>query len=58
MNSSDKSFVAIVTIGLIALLIIIGILSSFMYMNQKLKLEQPKYFIEFKGDVYELEKVE
>ena len=57
MDSNDKSFIAMLITGIFGLLILVGILFSFLNMDRKLRLEQPKYFIEFKGDVYELEKV-
>ena len=58
MYKEDKSVIAIVTIVIIGLLIFTGLLVWENHISEKMKFEQPKYFIEFKGRTYELKEVE
>lgn len=57
MDSEDKRFIILSVMGVIGFLLFCGMTFYSGYIENKLKLEQPKYFIEFKGDLYELKEV-
>lgn len=58
MESEDKRDIVFVALAVFLVLSIIGIIETAEYLDNKLKAEQPKYFIEFKGTTYELKEVE
>ena len=59
MISEDKGFIAMLAMGILGLvLLFFCVLLYADYTKSKMELEQPRYFIEFKGNVYELKEVE
>ncbi|GAB7231418.1 hypothetical protein [Facklamia hominis] len=58
MDSEDKAYFTMLTIAIVGVLLLVGMTIYVGYMNERIKLEQPKYFIELKGNVYELKEVE
>ncbi len=58
MKDIDKTVVAILAMLIIFVLLIASMLLTSDYLKTKLETEQPRYFIEFKGNVYEIKEVE
>ena len=58
MNEEYKGVVALTAIVVIGLLLFVAMILYSGYSDRKLEAEQPRYFIEFKGNVYELKEVE
>lgn len=58
MGEEYKRDIILTTIIVIAVLIFLAIVSYRGYSDKKLEKDQPRYFIEFKGNVYELKEVE
>lgn len=58
MEEIDKTVVVMLAMILILILLIFGMIVTSDYLTTKLETEQPKYFIEFKGNVYELKEVD
>lgn len=58
MREEYKGAVALTTITVIGLLLFFAMLFCSLYAEKKLETEQPRYFIEFKGNTYELKEVE
>ncbi len=54
MRSEDKMMISIVLV----VLLFFGSLIFLDYKKDELKLKQPKYFIEIKGKMYELKKID
>lgn len=58
MDEEYKGVIAITTIVVFGILVFCAMLFYNLYSDKKLETEQPRYFIEFKGNVYELIEVE
>ena len=58
MNEEYKVFAVVTAIIVIGLLIFSAMAFYSNYSVRKLETEQPRYFIEFKGNTYELKEVE
>lgn len=58
MNEEYKGFFAITTIVVFGILVFLAMVLYSVYSEKKLETEQPRYFIEFKGNLYELKEVE
>lgn len=54
MKNEDKMIIATVLV----VLLFFGSLIFFDYKKDELKLKQPKYLIEIKGNMYELKKID
>lgn len=54
MKNEDKMIIATVLV----VLLFFGSLIFFDYKKNELKLKQPKYLIEIKGNMYELKKID
>ena len=58
MNEEYKGFAVLIAIIVIGLLTFSAMAFYSSYSERKLETEQPRYFIEFKGNMYELKEVE
>ena len=58
MDEEYKGFAVVITIIVIGLLIFSAMAFYSNYSVRKPETEQPRYFIEFKGNLYELKEVE
>ena len=58
MNEKDKGVIALTTIVVFGILAFFAMVFYITYSYKKLETEQPRYFIEFKGNLYELKEVE
>lgn len=58
MNKEDKATIVLTIIVIFGILVFFAMLFYSEYSGKKLETEQPKYFIEFKGNLYELKEVE
>ena len=58
MNEEYKGFAVVTAIIVIGLLTFSAMAFYSDYSRVKLETEQPRYFIEFKGNTYELKEVE
>ena len=58
MNEKDKGVIALTTIVVFGILAFFAMVFCITYSYKKLETEQPRYFIEFKGNLYELKEVE
>ena len=58
MNKEYKGVVALTTIVVFGILAFFAMVVYSVYLDKKLETEQPRYFIEFKGNLYELIEVE
>ena len=58
MNEEHKGFAVVIAIIVIGLLTFSAMAFYSNYSVRKLETEQPRYFIEFKGNTYELKEVE
>ncbi|MGX7077463.1 hypothetical protein [Globicatella sanguinis] len=58
MIEIDKELIIILAMVIFLMLSVFGMVCTAEYLTTKLETEQPKYFIEFKGSVYELREVE
>ena len=58
MYEEDKGVAVVTAIIVIGLLIFSAMAFYSNYSERKLETEQPRYFIEFKGNTYELKEVE
>lgn len=58
MRKTDTESIIILAIFLVFMLSLFGMLMVYDYSTKKLEAEQPKYFIEFKGNTYELKEVD
>lgn len=56
MRKIDTESITILAICVV-FISIFGMLMVYDYSTKKLEAEQPKYFIEFKGNIYELKGV-
>lgn len=55
MRKTDTESIIIFVVFMLSLF---GMLMFYDYSTKKLEAEQPKYFIEFQGNIYELKGVE
>lgn len=58
MEEEFRAFIVVAAIIVIGLLIFAAMAFYSNYSIVKLETEQPRYFIEFKGNTYELKEVE
>ena len=58
MDEEYKGFAVVIAIIVIGLLIFSAMAFYSNYSERKLETEQPRYFIEFKGNIYELIEVD
>lgn len=58
MNEEYKGVIVLTTIIVIGVLVFFAMVFYSGYSEKKLETEQPKYFIEFKGNLYELNEVD
>lgn len=58
MNEEYKGYIVLTTIIVIGVLVFFAMVFYSDYSEKKLETEQPRYFIEFKGNTYELKEVE
>lgn len=58
MDEEYKGTIVLTTIVIFGILVFFAMLFYSDYSGKKLETEQPKYFIEFKGSLYELKEVE
>lgn len=58
MRKTDTETIIILAIFVVCILSMFGMLMFYDYSTKKLEAEQPKYFIEFKGNIYELKEVD
>lgn len=58
MDEEYKGAIVLTIIGVFGILVFFAMLFYSEYSDKKLETEQPKYFIEFKGNTYELKEVE
>ena len=58
MDEKYKGFAVVIAIIVIGLLTFSAMAFYSSYSERKLETEQPRYFIEFKGNTYELKEVE
>lgn len=57
MVEIDKELIIILAMVIFLMLSVFVIVYTADYLTTKLETEQPKYFIEFKGNLYELKEV-
>ena len=58
MNEEYKGYIVLTAIIVIGMLIFSTMAFYSEYSEKKLETEQPRYFIEFKGNTYELKEVD
>ena len=57
MKDIDKTVVVMLAMLFVFILLIVCMIITSDYLTTKLETEQPKYFIELKGNLYELKEV-